>query len=45
MTLPSASATAPPRPIEAPAWNRLLAITLAALGFFLPFSTAGVAFA
>ena len=30
---------------EAPVWNRLLALTLAGLGFFLPFSSAGVAIA
>jgi ADP-heptose:LPS heptosyltransferase/O-antigen ligase len=38
-------AVAEPRSGEAPAWNLLLVLTLAALGFFLPFSSAGVAVA
>ncbi len=44
MTLPSTSPTAAGQ-AEAPAWNFLLALAVGALGFFLPFSSAGVAFA
>jgi heptosyltransferase-3 len=46
MTAPSTTTTAAcAREDEAPTWNFLLALALAGLGFFLPFSSAGVAFA